>query len=137
MTAPRTSARDKGAKAAAPTQAELETAYIDQRRAENRGDCTSCGEPDEVCTRQVLGGAGTACCAQCRVNDTHPRPPHEGKHYSTQATFHCTPTEARKMAIDLLRAAEECKRPNQYVKIHSFGKGASAWSVENVIISEM
>jgi hypothetical protein len=124
-------------KAAAPDNEELATAYIDQRAAENRADCTSCGKSDDACTRQVLSGSGTPCCEQCRMNDTHPRSPHEGKQYSTQATFHCTPTEARKMAIDLLRAAEECKRPNQYVKIHSFGKGASAWSVENVIISEM
>ena len=107
-----------------------------ERDAERREECTSCGVTDHNCTAQVLAGVG-ACCERCRVTDTHPRPKHDGTQYSTQASFHCTPDDARKLAIELLTAAEKCTRPDQYVRIHSFSKSASAWMVENFIIGPM
>lgn len=118
------------------TVEDTEVAYVEARAGEQREPCTSCNTSDYACTKKILNG-GKACCDQCALTDTHPKPDHDGKQYMTQATIHFTPSDARKLAIELLSAAEKCNRPDQYVKLHSFGKAASAWEVSNFIIAEM
>lgn len=52
---------------------------------------------------------------------------------NTQVTLIFDPAAARKLAIDMLQAAERCTEDGQAVRIHSFGTHAGAWKVETPI----
>lgn len=46
--------------------------YAEQRAAERRADCESCGMSDDACTIRILTRKG-ACCDRCKTTDTHPK----------------------------------------------------------------
>lgn len=52
---------------------------------------------------------------------------------TTQVTLIFEPAAARKLAIEMMQAAEQCTEDGQAVRIHSFGNHAGAWQVETPI----